>query len=118
LNLGLAFQIADDVLDFTSDDDTLGKPAGNDLRQGTLTLPVILLAEQLPAGSALLRHIENGTSHDEVVREVVRSEVLNTALKIARDHARRAVEALQVFPRSDAKEVLVHLSETVTARER
>jgi geranylgeranyl pyrophosphate synthase len=118
LNLGLAFQIADDVLDFTSDDDTLGKPAGNDLRQGTVTLPVILLAEQLPAGSALLRHIENGTSHDEVVREVVRSDVLDTALKIARDHARRASEALHVFPRSDAKEVLVHLTETVTARER
>jgi heptaprenyl diphosphate synthase len=45
-DLGMAFQIVDDVLDFIGDEATLGKPAGNDLRQGTITLPLILAAHQ------------------------------------------------------------------------
>lgn len=118
MNLGLAFQIADDVLDFTSDDATLGKPAGNDLRQGTITLPVILLAEQLPPGSALLRYIHAGSHHDDVVSEVVESGVLDTVRDKARLHARRAASALQNFPESEAKDALVHLAETVIVRER
>lgn len=118
MNLGLAFQIADDVLDFTSDDETLGKPAGNDLRQGTITLPVILLAEQLPSGSPLLHHIRTGVRHGDVVGEVVQSGVLDTALQVARSHARRAVQALQLFPDGDAKGALVHLAETVIVRQR
>jgi geranylgeranyl pyrophosphate synthase len=117
-NLGLAFQIADDVLDFTSDDETLGKPVGNDLRQGTLTLPVILLAEQLPSGSRLLHDIRAGEGHSEVVHEVVQSGVLDSTLQIARTHVRRAVDALYLFPHSEAKDALVHLAETVIARER
>jgi geranylgeranyl pyrophosphate synthase len=118
LNLGLAFQIADDVLDFTSDDETLGKPAGNDLRQGTITLPVILLTEQLPSGSALLHHIQTGVQQSDVVHEVVQSGVLVTALRIARSHAQRAVDALLLFPDSEAKDALVHLAESVIVRQR
>jgi geranylgeranyl pyrophosphate synthase len=118
MNLGLAFQIADDVLDFTSDEETLGKPAGNDLRQGTITLPVILLAEQLPPGSALRHRIQAGSHQDEIVHEVVQSGVLETALQVARVHARRAVDALQVFPESEAKDTLTHLADTVIARQR
>ncbi len=47
-NLGMAFQIADDILDFTGSDEELGKPAGSDLMHGTLTLPSLLLIERYP----------------------------------------------------------------------
>ena len=118
MNLGLAFQIADDVLDFTSDDETLGKPAGNDLRQGTITLPVILLAERLEAGSHLLTDIRSGMHHDRVVAAVVESHALDAARDVARMHARLAVEALSGFPPGEAKDALVHLAETVVERDR
>ncbi|HEY8684962.1 MAG TPA: polyprenyl synthetase family protein [Chloroflexota bacterium] len=118
LNLGLAFQIVDDVLDFTSDDETLGKPAGNDLRQGTITLPAILLAEQLPSGSPILHYLRTGSEHDEVVRAVVQSEALDAALETARAYAQRAVDSLYLFPDSEAKEAMVHLADTVLERRR
>jgi len=60
LNLGLAFQIADDVLDFSGTEDVLGKPAGSDLRQGTITLPTMLFAESLPKSSPRLANILAG----------------------------------------------------------
>lgn len=118
LNLGLAFQIVDDVLDFTSDDATLGKPAGNDLRQGTLTLPAILLAEQLPSDSPILHYLRTGREHDKVVRAVVQSEALDAALATARAYAQRAVDSLYLFPDSEAKEAMVHLADTVLERRR
>src|SRR5690606_29440537 len=49
--LGLAFQIVDDLLDFTGDERTLGKPVGSDLRQGVITLPVIYLRDELRDGT-------------------------------------------------------------------
>lgn len=118
MNLGLAFQIADDVLDFTSDDETLGKPAGNDLRQGTITLPVILLAEQLPPDSPILQYLHAGIEHGEVVRAVQESRALETALQTARAYAQRAVDALYLFPNSEAKDALVHLADSVIERRR
>jgi geranylgeranyl pyrophosphate synthase len=118
LNLGLAFQIVDDVLDFTSDDETLGKPAGNDLRQGTITLPAILLAEQLPSDSPILHYLLTGSEHDEVVRAVVQSEALDAALETARAYAQRAVDSLYLFPDSEAKEAMVQLADTVLERRR
>ena len=50
--IGLAFQIQDDILDLTTDPMRLGKPAGNDLRQGTVTLPTLLFAQRDRSGSA------------------------------------------------------------------
>src|SRR2546425_1740312 len=73
LNLGTAFQIIDDVLDYTEDQATIGKPAGNDLRQGMVTLPLIYaLQEQRQNGRHQQVHrLLNGASKDEDIQSVV-----------------------------------------------
>jgi geranylgeranyl pyrophosphate synthase len=117
-NLGLAFQIADDVLDFASDEQTLGKPAGSDLRQGTITLPVILLAQRLDQDSSLLRDLREGRNLDAVIDAVRASEVLQLALQRAQEYARAARSALSVFPDNEAKASLLNLTEHVITRQR
>ena len=67
--IGLAFQIKDDILDLTRSDAVLGKPAGNDLRQGTVTLPTLLFAQQ----------IEPGSSDADLLERVITSEELDDA---------------------------------------
>jgi geranylgeranyl pyrophosphate synthase len=116
VNLGIAFQIADDVLDLIGDEETLGKPAGSDLRQGTITLPVILLAHDLPADSPLSHDIRNGANLDHVVAVVRESDAVDRALGRAREYAAAAQRALAIFPPSEAREALVNLADHVVVR--
>ncbi len=102
--LGLAFQIVDDVLDFAADEETLGKPVGSDLRQGLLTLPLLLFLEMEPDQPAVRRALE-GNPPEEVMQEAVRavaeSPAIERALEVARQHAGRAREALNQSPIPD-----------------
>lgn len=116
-NLGIAFQIADDVLDVTGDELTLGKPAGSDLRQGTVTLPVILWAE-----SANIRELgaelQNGRRVDDVVGAIRDSDAPQRALSRAAEYAAAARNDLATFPESEAREILEDLARDVVRRER
>jgi geranylgeranyl pyrophosphate synthase len=118
MNLGIAFQIADDVLDFAGDEATLGKPAGNDLRQGTITLPAILFAEGLHTASHLRAEISEGKNLDEVVTAVRKSGALEAALQRAGEYLDVARAALDVFSPSEAKDALLNLAEHVVTRQR
>lgn len=115
-NLGLAFQIADDVLDFTGSEEVLGKPAGSDLRQGTITLPAILLHHRLPQDSSLRRDIEAGGNVEAIIEAVRASDVLDIALERAREYAAEARTALRAFPPSEARSALLALTDQVTSR--
>jgi len=117
-NLGLAFQIADDVLDFVGDEQSLGNPAGSDLRQGTITLPVIMVAQALSSDSALRQDIERGRNVDGILAAVRASGALDRALDRAREYARTACNDLCIFPASPAKEVLLELTQQVIDRRR
>src|SRR5579871_920258 len=67
MNLGVAFQIIDDILDYTEDQTTIGKPAGNDLRQGMVTLPLIYALREQPS-NGFAQHVQkllSETEHDE-----------------------------------------------------
>jgi len=90
LLLGIAFQIADDILDCTGDTIETGKVPGTDLRDGTPTLPLILAAEVDPAVRAGLA----GGSLEGVLVRVAQSGALERSRKIALDYARKAREAL------------------------
>jgi geranylgeranyl pyrophosphate synthase len=116
VNLGLAFQIADDVLDYTGDEQTLGKPAGNDLREGTITLPLILMAQDLPSADPLRQDIEVGRNLDNVIEAVRGSGAAERALQRADEYAEAARSSLAVFPPSEARDSLYSLTEYVITR--
>ena len=106
-SFGMAFQIRDDVLDVVGDEATLGKPAGQDLVEGTYSLPVIRALRD-PAVAAELRPLLgsplDGPERDKA-REIVRaSPGVSEAMTVAREHAARAAEALEVLRgRSEAE---------------
>lgn len=114
LYLGQAFQITDDVLDYHSSDDGLGKNIGDDLAEGKVTLPLILAIENAgPDEREMLREmIEAGGSDrvEEVRRIMERTGALESAMQQARRRSSRAMEALDALQPSEAREALAFLA--------
>jgi geranylgeranyl pyrophosphate synthase len=118
-NVGMAFQIVDDILDFTGDEAEMGKPAGSDLMQGTLTLPSILLLERYPNGNPVKALFENRGSSEhlaEALAVIRSSDVLDSSHRVARDFRDRAVQDLDTLPDSPAKSALTEIADYVLAR--
>ncbi len=117
--IGLAFQIIDDILDFTGDEHTLGKPAGHDLQEGTITLPVIYAVE-MGAGDIVREAAQAIEPGPELVAAAVAEVRRICATKRAFTEAERlvhaAIERLSIFPDSPAKDGLVELAELVLRR--
>jgi len=125
MNLGIAFQIIDDVLDYTEDQSTIGKPVGNDLRQGMVTLPLIYALQEHPQNGHHQRvhHLLNGTTQQEedirtVVNWVVKGSGVKRAYADAHYYANKAREALYHFPASQDRKVLDELIDFVVERRR
>ncbi len=119
-DLGMAFQIVDDVLDFVGDEQTLGKPAGNDLRQGTITLPLIyaLARSNSPHLRAIVAHDNPGESQVRAaVNEVIAAGGVEAAMAEARRFVARAIDQLAEFPPSLALQTLEDLAYFVISRE-
>ena len=123
-NLGVAFQVIDDLLDYTATESELGKPIGSDLREGKVTLPVIyLLQRDGKTASDLVRHIvETGAATSDEWRElsllIAQHRVIDSAYEKARESAEAAQRHLKLFPPSPEREALLALPDYVLARER
>jgi octaprenyl-diphosphate synthase len=119
--LGYAFQIADDVLDYTGNADVLGKNLGDDLAEGKATLPLIIARERAePSATQLITAaIENGDRHalPAVVQIIRATDALDASLEVAEAYAERARLALHSFPDSAAKAAMLGLCQYAVRRD-
>jgi geranylgeranyl pyrophosphate synthase len=118
-NLGMAFQVVDDILDFTGNEGELGKPVGSDLLQGTLTLPVILLMEQRPRDNIRQRLADKPGDQEEVSRvieKVRNSSILEECYRIAGEFSSQACRDLESLPENASRRSLLDLAAFVVER--
>ena len=120
LRLGIAFQIVDDILDFTGDPEVMGKPAvGSDLRGGTLTLPAILYMQREPDDNPIKRAFDGQRRRanlDRAIAEILDGDFIEESMTTARRFGAEAREALAVLPPSETRDTLDSLVDYVLDR--
>ena len=123
-NLGVCFQLIDDLLDFTSSTEVLGKPALSDLKEGKVTLPLLLAMPRATAAERdVVARIAKAKSFDgvtpaEVIELATKYGALDQTRAIARDYANRARAALKPFRQSPEREALEMALDFVLDRDR
>ena len=122
-NLGIAFQIKDDLLDYIGEQDKIGKPTGNDIKENKITLPLIYaLSKSTPQDrNRILRKLEKGSLLDHEVVEIVdyvnKMGGVNYASSIANKYALKALKVLEHYPQSSITSSLRDLVEFAIYRE-
>lgn len=116
-NLGLAFQIIDDILDFTGSTEALGKPAGSDLISGNLTAPVLFALEEKPYLEVFIeREFAQPDDIQQALTLVKESKGIERSRALAAEHAQMAVQSLSVLKPSVSTQALLDLADYVLSR--
>ncbi len=117
-NLGTAFQIVDDILDFTSTEEVMGKPVGSDLTQGTLTLPAMMLIERYPDDNPIKRLFESGDRKnvDLAIEMVLNSSIIDDCYQVASEYCELACRNLDLLPENNSRQALLGLANYVVKR--
>ncbi len=123
-NLGIAFQVVDDLLDFIGSEGELGKPVGSDLSQGTLTLPAMLLLEHYPEANPVRELFSNPDMPEMDKQEKIKraielvgnSAIVEECYKTASDFCDKARQELESLPDKPARKTLVEIADFVVNR--
>lgn len=120
-NIGIAFQIVDDILDFKGEQVTLGKPVGSDLRQGLITLPVLYYLEKYPSDPNVQHLVKQGCLDDsgqtnKFIIDIGNSDVIGYAHNEARKYIEKGLDSISSFPVSEEKSALIALARYIISR--
>jgi geranylgeranyl pyrophosphate synthase len=119
--IGMAFQIIDDILDFTSEQEEIGKPVANDLRQGLITLPALYFFEENPDDKYVQAILVGERLREEELRDLVSlirsSGVIDKALGEAFAYTKRGLKSLEVMPAGIEKQALIELTDFIISRQ-
>ena len=120
-NIGMAFQIVDDLLDIQGNEAEMGKPVGNDLLQGVLTLPTILLLERYPNNNPIADFFKDREDTEKVGQTldmINNSTILGDCFAIVRQYCNQANRSLEILPKCDCRDSLETLADYVRERSR
>jgi len=124
LNLGMAYQLVDDLLDYTATESELGKPVASDLKEGRLTLPLIYLIEKgHPEHRRMISSVLNDGGFASVRREEIldlvrRHGTLERTRRLAASYSQEAIRFLDVFDDSPSRRALIEAAKFITSRDR
>ncbi len=118
--IGMAFQIVDDVLDFTGNPDDVGKPVGSDLRQGLITLPALFYLQSCPGEEKVINQITTGSLNDDqlerLITDIRESEGISLAIEQAGSYKDEALQYLERMPAEPEREGLRDLAQYLVTR--
>ncbi|WP_029791515.1 polyprenyl synthetase family protein [Metaclostridioides mangenotii] len=117
-NIGMAFQIIDDILDYTATDKQLGKNAGNDLKEGLYTLPLLLAIKNNPKKFESLLKDDEYTEEEikEIVEVVKNNHGIKEAIKISEKYTKKAFKDINKLPENEYKQILLEVVEKLLIR--
>ena len=124
LNLGIAFQLMDDLLDYTSSEEVFGKPVGKDLKEGKITLPLVYFVSELEKGEVerlaelFKSQKANDQDYEDLIRRVRTHGAIERVRSEASEYVARAGELLGLFPDSPGKQGLIELGAYILTRRR
>ncbi len=120
-SIGMAFQIVDDILDFTGEQATVGKPVASDLRQGLITLPALLYLNDFPDDRDMNQILDGNHIEEVVINRLIsnirESGAIHRALQEAERYVQRGLELLSVFPENSERQALEDLARYFVSRQ-
>ncbi|WP_280768226.1 heptaprenyl diphosphate synthase component II [Salipaludibacillus daqingensis] len=119
--VGMAFQITDDILDFVGTEKELGKPAGSDLAQGNVTLPVLYAMSKNPTlKQTIITYLENGNTNQldmsEIITQIKNTGAIDYSKEIADRYLKKALLALEPLPDIQPKKALIQIADYIGER--
>ncbi|GGI39854.1 polyprenyl synthetase family protein [Mammaliicoccus stepanovicii] len=117
--IGMSYQIIDDILDFTSTEKKLGKPVGSDLRNGHLTLPVLLRMKNSSQFKNKITQLDTATSSvvfDEIIEEVIHSQELQHAKSVSNNYLKKAEDLIHSLKNEQGKKLLFEIINKISDR--